>query len=102
MGFPIINGSYDTTYNGGGDAFVSKFNNDLSILEASTYLGGCELDRANAIIVDASNNVYVTGETFSPDVTGETFPPGKTISPYCPIPISGNSHRIPRNLRWKW
>ena len=84
--FPTTPGAYDRTYNGGGDAFVTKLDNDLNLV-SSTYLGGCELDRANAIIVDASNNVYVTGQTFSPDVTGETFPLGKTVSPYCPIPF---------------
>ena len=65
IGFPVIGGSYDTHYSGGGDAFVSKLSNDLSNLEASTYLGGNLLDRSNAIIVDASNNIYLTGQTFS-------------------------------------
>ncbi len=29
--FPTTNGAYNETYNGGGDAFVCKFNNDLTV-----------------------------------------------------------------------
>lgn len=50
-----------------GDIFISKFNSDLSELQASTYLGGTKSDYANAIIIDADNNIYITGHTKSTD-----------------------------------
>jgi hypothetical protein len=47
------------------DAFVAKLNAGGSNLVFSTYLGGAAADDATAIALDASNNVYVTGFTFS-------------------------------------
>ena len=38
--FPTTAGAFDTTYNGGDDAFVTKLNPSGSALVYSTYLGG--------------------------------------------------------------
>ncbi len=70
--FPVTNNAYDTTYNGkysqyGGDAYIAKFNNDLSTLFASTYLGGKYDDYGWKIIVDDKNDVFVYGVTGSSD-----------------------------------
>jgi uncharacterized protein (TIGR03437 family) len=48
-------------------AFVSKLNADASALVFSTYLSGSCGDTANAVTVDASGAVYVSGETYSDD-----------------------------------
>jgi hypothetical protein len=48
-------------------AFVTKLNANGSGLAFSTYLGGSRNDRASAIAVDTSGNVYVAGTTFSYD-----------------------------------
>jgi hypothetical protein len=65
--FPIVNG-YDNSYNGGRDAFVAKFNNNLDQLLASTYIGGSYGDDiAYAIAIDSNNNVFITGGTYSND-----------------------------------
>ena len=55
---------FDTSHNGGEDAFVAKLNPSGEHIW-STYLGGDDRDVAEAIAVDASDNVYVTGETCS-------------------------------------
>jgi hypothetical protein len=63
--FPTTVGAFDTTFNGGGDAFVTKLNPTGSGLTYSTYLGGSvglnATDSAQGIAVDAAGNAYVTG-----------------------------------------
>lgn len=52
---------------GGPDAFVAKFDTSGTSLAFSTYWGGKGTDGANAIVVDAEGNVYLTGFTTSSD-----------------------------------
>jgi len=71
--FPIRNGIY--TNIGGpfnshvglypADAFVAELNPSGSNLVYSTYLGGESADAAFGIALDASNNAYVTGFSYS-------------------------------------
>lgn len=49
------------------DAFVSRISADGTHLIYSTYLGGSAQDQARAITVDAGNNAYITGFTYSTD-----------------------------------
>lgn len=63
--FPTSVGAFDTTANGGTDAFVTRLDNVGATLEYSTFLGGAQDDRGNDITVDTGNNAYVTGETGS-------------------------------------
>src|SRR5262245_33130499 len=66
--YPATAGSFDPTFNGGVDAFVTKLSADGATLLYSTYLGGTgsEIDegfdklarRAGAIAVDAAGNAY--------------------------------------------
>ncbi len=65
--FPVTSGAYDTSYNSSSDAFVSKFDRNLTTLLASTYLGGTGNDSAQSIAVDLCGYPYVTGYTGSPD-----------------------------------
>jgi hypothetical protein len=63
---------------GGNDAFVSELNTTGSALVFSTYLGGL-LDEDDggsygAIAVDASGNMYVTGNTASLSTNSPPFP----------------------------
>jgi len=52
---------------GGCDAFVTKLNPTGSDVVYSTYLGGSGPDTPWYIAVDSAGNVYVAGQTFSPD-----------------------------------
>ena len=56
---------------GGGsfqlDAFVTKLNSTGSGLLFSTFLGGSEAEIGNGIAIDATGNIYVAGETSSPN-----------------------------------
>lgn len=66
--FPTTTGAYDESYNTGfDDTAISRFSSDLSTLEASTFIGGTQSDQANAIALDSSDNIYITGSTTSAD-----------------------------------
>ncbi len=66
--FPITSGVVQSTYGGGGDAFVAEFDSTKSgspSLIYSTFLGGSATDNAYGIVVDTSFNSYITGSTMS-------------------------------------
>jgi len=63
--FPTESG-YDLTHNGGYDVFVTKFSSSGTLLY-STFIGGSNDDYAYDLTLDDSNNVYVTGKTWSND-----------------------------------
>ena len=53
--------------NGISDAFVATFNTSGSALLFSTYHGGSSAEAGNGIALDAKGNIYIAGETSSPD-----------------------------------
>jgi hypothetical protein len=66
--FPTTPGAFDTTWNGGLDAFVTKLNASGSALVYSTFLGGTGADAFSVdVAVDTRGRAYVTGDTSSPD-----------------------------------
>lgn len=62
--FPTVS-AFDNTLGGKQDAVAFKFNNSLSTLIWSTYLGGSNNDAGYALSIDDSTNVYITGGTRS-------------------------------------
>lgn len=62
--FPVVNAS-QTRLGGGRDGFVAKLNPAGNGLVFSTYWGGSGLDNANAVALDTTGTIYVTGETAS-------------------------------------
>ena len=83
--FPTTSNAYQSSLAGGYDAFVSEFSSDGTTLLYSTYLGGLKNDTADDLTVDASGNVYVTGQTVSTDFPTTptslepTFPTGGAV-----------------------
>ncbi|HEX5023094.1 MAG TPA: SBBP repeat-containing protein, partial [Candidatus Binatia bacterium] len=65
--------SFDSTQNGGSDAFVARVAANGQTLEYAGYIGGSAADKGNGITVDGGNNAYVTGETRSDE---NSFPDG--------------------------
>lgn len=65
--FPTTAGTYDTSFNGVYDAFVTKINPDGTSLVYSTYLGGEGNDHGYGIGIDDHGNAFVTGYTESDD-----------------------------------
>jgi murein DD-endopeptidase MepM/ murein hydrolase activator NlpD len=63
--FPTTVVAFDTSYNGGDDAFVAKLNPTGTGLAYATFLGGSSGDYGYAIAVDEISNAYVAGTTNS-------------------------------------
>lgn len=62
--FPATPGSLRTTYQGGkADGYISKINNDGTVLVHSTYWGTASYDQCYFIQLDKDSNVYVVGQT---------------------------------------
>ncbi len=70
--FPTSITAYDDSYNQGYDCYVLKLNLTNSMLLYSTYIGGGDYDEGNGLALDASNNIYLTGYTFSQDFPNTT------------------------------
>lgn len=76
--FPVSDGAFQTTHGGGvprdqdqygpKDAFVAKLSADGSRLLAATYFGGSGQDVGYGIGVDNAGNVYLAGNTDSPNL----------------------------------
>lgn len=66
--------AFQKNIGGGVDTFITKVDAKGASLVYSTYLGGKLDDNAAAIGIDPSNNLYVTGTSFSTD-----FPTSKAI-----------------------
>jgi len=92
LDFPVTPGAFDTDYNSDpeayeGDGFIAKLNAAGSDILYGTYLGGNGDDVGQALVVDGSGNIYVTGETEStnfpttPNAFDSTFAEGDTIYP---------------------
>jgi len=63
--FPTTTDAYTATNSGGSDAFVTKLNAAGNGLLYSTYLGGASDDTGYGIAAGATNDLYVTGQTYS-------------------------------------
>lgn len=64
--FPVLE-EFQTTNQGGGDAYVAKVNPGGSALVYASFLGGMSADRGAAVGVDPNEAAYVVGTTGSGD-----------------------------------
>lgn len=62
----IVGAAFQNSPASGGDAFLSRLDGSGNLIYSS-YLGGSSLDRGNAIALDDSGAVYITGRTASND-----------------------------------
>ncbi len=85
--FPTTVNAFDPDFSGNSDGFVAKVNPQATAFRYSTFLGGSlddatRTEQINGLTLDASHNLYATGETSSgdfpvsldawmPDLTGE-------------------------------
>jgi hypothetical protein len=65
--FPTTVDAFQTSLDGGEDAFVAKLSASGSSLEYSSYLGGSFLEFGRGVAVDAEGSAYVIGQTDSSD-----------------------------------
>ncbi|MEL6923398.1 MAG: gliding motility-associated C-terminal domain-containing protein, partial [Bacteroidota bacterium] len=75
MEYPSTPGVYDDTFNENHDAIITKLDNDLTEVLASTFIGGAEDDDCYGLVIEGAENVFITGITFSEDypVTDNAF-----------------------------
>lgn len=94
--FPMVN-SIDNVLNGNQDAILVKLNSNLTSIIYSTFIGGADKDCGNALAIDDSLNVYITGGTSSTDfytTTGSyknSYSGGKADGYICKIKYDGSA-----------
>ena len=64
LGNIASSGAWQTMNNGGGDAFIAKFNSS-GIRQWATYYGGSEVEEAYDISIDINGNILASGVTGS-------------------------------------
>jgi hypothetical protein len=74
--FPV-GAAFDTTYGGGGDAFLFKLDPNANTLIYSTYIGGSFFDEAKKVLLLPNGQVALAGYSLSDDyvVTQNAYQP---------------------------
>ncbi|MCL4265868.1 MAG: SBBP repeat-containing protein [Anaerolineae bacterium] len=65
--FPTTLEAFAVDFSGVSDGFVAKVNPQATAFRYSTFLGGSLADQVNGLTLDADNNLFATGETWSAD-----------------------------------
>lgn len=64
-GYPTTMGAFQSSFGGGCDIAISKFNPNASSLLYATYLGGTSDDVPNSLFIPANGELYVLGASLS-------------------------------------
>ena len=97
---PGVAGGADDAYGGGGDAFAAVLPGDLTRIQSS-YLGGEDVDAANAVVVDpGSGEPIVAGATSSVGFPGAATGAGFAYSGGSAFGGDGFVSRLPASLRF--
>jgi len=87
--FPVTIGVIQPSLAGQFNAVIAKFAVTTHALDWATYYGGKYTDEGNSIAVDASQNVYITGYTNSPN-----FPIQKLSGAYNQSVLNGTASDV--------
>ncbi len=83
-GLPTTVGAFQTTYGGGREVCLNKYNPDGSVLIYSTYVGGAGDDFPHSLVANGNDELYILGTSVSADypttagAIDETFNGGGT------------------------
>ncbi|MCK5561561.1 MAG: SBBP repeat-containing protein [Thermoplasmata archaeon] len=70
--FPNTTGAFDNIHNGNFDIFLLKLDTTGSTLLYSTYIGGSEREGGNGMVLSDIGEVFITGNTESPNLPNTT------------------------------
>ena len=76
--FPTTPRAYDTTFSG-GDAFLTKINSSGTGLLFSTFFGGSGEEQGLGIVLDPSENIFISGNTTSTNLPTTSAAYDKTL-----------------------
>lgn len=65
--YPVTKDAFKKSLTGKTDGFLTIINKKLSKIFYSTYIGGDSTDQVNSVIVRDAGNLFLAGETKSPD-----------------------------------
>ena len=68
--WPVTPDAFQATRRGGSDLFLTKVLSNGALLVYSTYIGGTGTDQAMDLALDAAENVYIGGVSYSPSFPG--------------------------------
>src|SRR4029079_16572583 len=65
--FPVTADAADSSFNGTSDIFLAKLSATVSAVLYGSFWGGVNSDLAHDLVLDSGGNVFVGGQTRSPD-----------------------------------
>ncbi|MFO8052124.1 MAG: fibronectin type III domain-containing protein [Thermoplasmatota archaeon] len=66
--FPVTSGAYQSTYDNQTDGYFCKLDSTGTSMDYATYFGGDKRDRIMDVALDSQGNIWIAGDTNSPDI----------------------------------